>query len=86
MGTYLMMKPDRRLIVNPDGFMEGILIGYLNNSLTKEFIDSRYQLADQKVYQGASGRKTAVKDAVAGTIDAFASDGILLVGEAFREG
>ncbi|NES75929.1 MULTISPECIES: hypothetical protein [Okeania] len=27
-----------------------------------------------------------MKDAVAGTIDAFASDGILLVGEAFRKG
>lgn len=85
-GTYLMMKPDRRLIVNPNGFMEGILIGVLNDSLTQKFIDSRYQLADQKVYQGASGRETAVKDAVGGTIDAFASDGILLVGEAFREG
>lgn len=85
-GTYLMMKPDRRLTVNPDGFMEGILIGVLNDSLTQKFIDSRYQLADQKVYQGASGRETAVKDAIAGTIDAFASDGILLVGEAFREG
>lgn len=85
-GTYLMMKTDRRLTVNPDGFLEGILIGVLNDSLTQKFIESRYQLADQKVYQGASGRKTAVKDAVAGTIDAFASDGILLVGEAFRQG
>ncbi|NET76387.1 hypothetical protein [Okeania sp. SIO1F9] len=34
-GKYLMMKPDRRLTVNPDGFMEGILIGVLNDSLTK---------------------------------------------------
>lgn len=76
-GTYLIMKLDRRLIVNPDGFMEGFLIGVLNNSLTQKFIDSRYQLADQKVYQGASGRETAVKDAIACTIDAFASDGIL---------
>ncbi|MCL2923451.1 MAG: transporter substrate-binding domain-containing protein [Trichodesmium sp. MAG_R04] len=85
-GTYLMMKPDRRLTVNPDGFLEGILIGVLNDSLTKKFIDSRYQLAEQKVYRGASGRETAVKNAISGTIDAFASDGILLVGEAFRQG
>ncbi len=81
-----MMKPDRRLTVNPDGFMEGIFIGVLNDCLTQKFIDSRYQLADQKVDRGASGRETAVKNAISGTIDAFASDGILLVGEAFRQG
>ncbi|MEB3343647.1 transporter substrate-binding domain-containing protein [Okeania sp.] len=85
-GTYLMMRPDRRIGVNPDGFLEGILIGVLNDSLTQKFIDSRYQLADQKVYQRGLGRETAVKDAISGTIDTFASDGILLVGEAFRQG
>lgn len=35
-GTYLMMKLDRRLTVNPDGFLEGILIGVLNDSLTHQ--------------------------------------------------
>ncbi|NEO55554.1 MAG: transporter substrate-binding domain-containing protein [Okeania sp. SIO3B5] len=85
-GTYLMMKPDRRITVDSNGFMKGILIGVLKDSLTQKFIESRYQLADRKVYPGASGRAAAVKDAIAGTIDAFASDGILLEGEAFREG
>ncbi len=85
-GTYLTMKPDRRLIVNPDGFMEGAVIGVLNDSITQQFINSRYQLAEPKADQGASGRETAVKDALAGNIDAFASDGILLVGEALRQG
>ncbi len=81
-----MIKLDRRLTVNPDVFLAGILIGVLNDSLKQKLIDSRYQLAAPKVYQGASGRKTAVKNAIYGTIDAFASDGILLVGEAFRQG
>lgn len=85
-GTYLMVKPENRLRVNPSGFLQDVTIGVLGDSLTQQFIAGRYQLANQKVYQGQSGRQTAVKDAVEGKIDALASDGILLVGEALRQG
>ncbi|MDF0554266.1 amino acid ABC transporter substrate-binding protein [Kamptonema sp. UHCC 0994] len=85
-GTYLMVKPENRLRVNPSGFLQDITIGVLGDSLTQQFIAGRYQQANQKIYQGQSGRQTAVKDAVQGKIDAFASDGILLVGEALRQG
>lgn len=85
-GTYLMMKPTRRLLVNPSGFLEGLKIGVLEGSLTEKFISSRYQLAQQRLYQGRDGRALGVKEAVAGITDAFASDGILLVGEAQRQG
>lgn len=85
-GTYLFMKPENRLTVNPDGFLQEVTIGVLDDSLTREFITSRYQLAKQKLYEGASGRATAVQDAINGRIDTFASDGILLLGETVRQG
>lgn len=85
-GTYLMMKPTRKLLVNPSGFLEGLKIGVLEGSLTEKFIASRYQLAQQRLYQGRDGRALGVKEAVAGITDAFASDGILLIGEAQRQG
>jgi polar amino acid transport system substrate-binding protein len=85
-GTYLLVRPENKLRVNPSGFLQDVLIGVLGGSLTQEFIASRYQLASQRIYQGAVGRETGVKDAAAGKIDAFASDGMLLVGEAMRQG
>lgn len=85
-GTYLMMKPTRKLLVNPSGFLEGLKIGVLEGSLTEKFITSRYQLAQQRLYRGRNGRALGVKEAVSGITDAFASDGILLVGEAQRQG
>ncbi len=85
-GTHLLVKPDNKLIVNPSGFLQNVTIGILEGSLTQQFIASRYQLATQRVYQGNLARQTGVKDAVEGKIEAFASDGILLVGEALRQG
>ncbi|MEG3928181.1 hypothetical protein [Microcoleus sp. T3_D1] len=38
------------------------------------------------MYEGIAGRQSGVKDAASGTIDAFASDGMLLVGEALIQG
>ena len=85
-GTYLMVKPENKLRVNPSGFLQDLTIGVVEDSLTQQFIGSRYQQANQRVYQGSLGRQTAVKDAVDGKIDAFASDSMLLVGEALRQG
>ncbi|MBE9164289.1 MULTISPECIES: amino acid ABC transporter substrate-binding protein [Microcoleaceae] len=85
-GTYLLVKPENKLRVNPSGFLQGATIGVLSGSLTEQFIAGRYQLANQKIYQGMAGRESGVTDAAAGKIDAFASDGMLLVGEALRQG
>lgn len=85
-GTYLFMKPENRLTVNADGFLQETTIGVLEGSLTRDFVSSRYQLARQKVYQGVAGREMALQDAINGRVDAFAADGILLLGEATRQG
>ncbi|MDJ1177334.1 transporter substrate-binding domain-containing protein [Roseofilum sp. BLCC_M91] len=85
-GTYFLMRPQTRILFKPSGFLEGLDIGVLDNTLTRQFIESRYQLADSIPYTGNQGRQQAVRDAISGTIDAFASDGVLLVGEAQRQG
>jgi polar amino acid transport system substrate-binding protein len=85
-GTYLFVKPENKLRVNPSGFLQDAIIGVLGGSVTQQFIAGRYQLANQRIYEGIAGRQTAVKDAASGKIDAFASDGMLLVGEALRQG
>lgn len=85
-GTYLFVKPENKLRVNPSGFLQDVIIGVLGGSLTQQFVAGRYQLAQQQIYQGQSGRQRAVKDAIEGKIDAFASDGMLLLGEALRQG
>ncbi|MEG3986838.1 amino acid ABC transporter substrate-binding protein [Microcoleus sp. S28C3] len=85
-GTYLLVKPENRVRVNPSGFLQDVTIGVLSGSLTQQFIAGRYQLANQRIYEGIGGRESGVKDAVSGAIDAFASDGMLLVGEALRQG
>ncbi|MDJ1176646.1 transporter substrate-binding domain-containing protein [Roseofilum capinflatum] len=85
-GTYFLMRPQTRILFKPSGFLQGLDIGVLDNTLTRQFIESRYQLADSIPYTGNQGRQQAVRDAMAGTIDAFASDGVLLIGEAERQG
>jgi polar amino acid transport system substrate-binding protein len=81
-----LVKPENKLRVNPSGFLQDAIIGVLGGSITQQFIAGRYQLSNQRIYEGAAGRQTAVKDAAEGKIDAFASDGMLLVGEALRQG
>lgn len=85
-GTYLLVKPENRLRVNPSGFLQDVTIGVLSGSVTEQFIAGRYQLANQRIYEGITGRESGVKDAASGRIDAFASDRMLLVGEARRQG
>ncbi len=67
-GTYLLVKPENKLRVNPNGFLQDAIIGVLSGSVTQQFIAGRYQLANQRIYEGVTGRQTAVQDA-AGKID-----------------
>ena len=58
----------------------------LSGSVTEQFIAGRYQLANQGIYEGVTGRESGLKDAASATIDAFPSDRMLLVPEARRQG
>ncbi|KDR56887.1 MULTISPECIES: transporter substrate-binding domain-containing protein [Limnospira] len=84
-GNHLLVAADNQTLINPDGAMENIIIGVLPNTLTQGFISSRYSLAQIVQYHGTSGRADAVRDVLNREINAFASDGLLLVGEVLRQ-
>ncbi len=83
-GVHLLVRPDNQSYILPSGALENISIGVLPNSLTQQFISSRYSLAKVVEYPGVDGRKNAVEDVIQGRLNAFASDGLLLVGEVLR--
>ncbi|WP_413165191.1 transporter substrate-binding domain-containing protein [Capilliphycus salinus ALCB114379] len=84
-GVYLLVRADNQGYINPSGALENISIGVLPASLTERFITSRYSLAEPIEYPGTEGRQAAVKDVLSGEINAFASDGLLLIGELLRQ-
>lgn len=83
-GVHLLVRPDNQAYIQPSGALENISIGVLPASLTQQFISSRYSLAKVVEYPGVDGRKNAVEDVVQGRLNAFASDGLLLIGEVLR--
>ena len=83
-GVHLLVRPDNQSYIQPSGALEAISIGVLPASLTQQFISSRYSLAKVVEYPGVDGRKNAVEDVVQGRLNAFASDGLLLIGEVLR--
>lgn len=84
-GNHLLVTADNQNLINPSGAMENIIIGVLPNTLTHRFITSRYSLAQPVEYPGTSGRSNAVRDVLDRQINAFASDGLLLIGEVLRQ-
>ncbi|MGK7872708.1 MAG: amino acid ABC transporter substrate-binding protein [Xenococcaceae cyanobacterium] len=81
-GTQLLIKKEDETRVNPNGTLENITIGLLRETSTEEFIESQYPLASIKKFRGVTGRLRGIQAVGQGKIDVFASDGILLVGEA----
>lgn len=85
-GTYLLVNSAKKDSFNTNSFLQNVSIGVIQDTLTQTFLSGRYQLANQRVYTGARARELAVKDAMSGRTDAFASDGVLLLGEMMRLG
>lgn len=85
-GTYFLVNPQQKNQLNTQGFLSKKNIGVLQESLTQTLMNGLYQLANVRPYQGARARELGVKDAIGGRTDAFASDGVLLLGETLRLG
>ena len=84
-GTHLLVRPESRRRINPNGSLANVRIGVLEQSNTYDLISSTYSLADLVTYNGISGRERGVTDVVDKKSQAFASDGVLLLGEALRQ-
>ncbi|NEQ12117.1 MAG: transporter substrate-binding domain-containing protein [Moorea sp. SIO4E2] len=87
-GTHFIIRPEMRGIFKPDTSLAGETIGVLPGSNTHTLISSTYPLAkiEDARYKSSNGRELGVRDVVERRIDAFASDGMLLMAEALRQG
>ncbi|GAB4386502.1 MAG: hypothetical protein Kow00121_53210 [Elainellaceae cyanobacterium] len=84
-GTQFLVRNDRQGSINPLGQLTNVRVGVLSNTTTEGFIQQRYPNAQIVNFEGATGRTEAVQALAEGAIDLFASDGILLLGEAQQQ-
>jgi len=85
-GTQLLIKKENEKNINLVSGMENVRIGVLRNSTSEELITKNYPQAQIQTYQGVTGRVRGVEAVIKDEIDAFASDGILLIGETINQG
>ncbi len=83
-GVYLLVKPENQEFVIPSSSLQNVTVGVLPASLTEQFIRSRYPLARITEFPGIDGRKNAVEAVMNNNLTAFASDGLLMIGEVLR--
>lgn len=81
-GTQFLVRSDNRNNFSFSSSLEGIIIGVLRDTSTQELLRQKYPLATYQEFQGVTGRLRGIQSLRRNRIDAFASDGILLIGEA----
>jgi polar amino acid transport system substrate-binding protein len=81
-GTQFLVRSDNQNNFNFSSSLEGISIGVLRDTTTQELLRQKYPLATYQEFQGVTGRLRGIQSLRRNRIDAFASDGILLIGEA----
>lgn len=84
-GTQFLIRAADKQRVNPNGSLAGLKIGVLRYTTNEKLIQERYPGATIQIFQGATGRLRGVQALRQERIDAFASDGILLLGEALSQ-
>lgn len=80
-GTQFLIRRENRQNLNLNT-LEGSRIGVLRDTTTENLLREKYPKATLQEFQGATGRLRGVQALKRRNIDAFASDGILLLGEA----
>ncbi len=84
-GTQFLIQRDDRQRINLDSNLQDLTLGVIRNTTTEQYISDRYPLALQEQFQGATARMRGVQTLQQGRIDAFVSDGILLIAEVERQ-
>ncbi|NEP01824.1 MAG: alpha/beta hydrolase [Symploca sp. SIO2E9] len=84
-GTQFLVKTGNSESINPNETLEDLKTGVLRNSLTEIFLQQTYPRSKKVFFEGETGREEGIQALNTGTIEAFASDGILLLGEAIRQ-
>jgi polar amino acid transport system substrate-binding protein len=81
-GTQLLIRAEDLNGFEGNQGLAGTRIGALRATSNLDFLQKNYPLADVLEFQGSTARQRGVQSLVQKKIDAFASDGILLFGEA----
>jgi polar amino acid transport system substrate-binding protein len=84
-GTQLLIRADNENRINANIDFANLTIGVLRGTTTQQLLAQKYPLANLQEFQGITGRRRGVQAVRQLKIDAFASDSILLIGEATRE-
>lgn len=80
-GIQLISKSSQTAsILNPQN--TNLTIGVLANTNTETFIREKFSQAQIQIFSGSRGNLRGIQSVNRGSIDAFANDGILLLGEA----
>lgn len=81
-GTQLLVRTDKAKSIDPSGSLENVNIGVLRNTTNEQLMAEKYPRANLVEFQGVTARYRGIQALQGDKIDAFASDGILLIGEA----
>jgi ABC-type amino acid transport substrate-binding protein len=85
-GTHLLTQATRSADFDPEATLEGVRLGVLQDTTTEAFIRDRYPNADLVFFDGAAGTLKGVQGVTDGSLDAFADDGLLLLGVGLQQG
>lgn len=85
-GTQFLVKKDLASKINLNQDLSNLKIAVLRYTTTEELIKNKYPNAQIEYFQGFKGNLRAMQAVQQDKIDAFANDGILLIGEAILLG
>lgn len=81
-GTQFLIREESEQNFDPYGNLQGLTIGVLRYTTTAREIAQQYPRAKLQEFQGVTGRLRGIQALQQKRIDGFASEGILLIGEA----
>jgi predicted dienelactone hydrolase/ABC-type amino acid transport substrate-binding protein len=84
-GTQFLIQTKNEEKIQPNSNLNGIKTGVLRNSSTEQFMRQQYPQTQRIYFRGENATSEAVKAVTNDQIDAFANDGILTLGELFRQ-
>lgn len=80
---FIVAKDKEQNLINSEG--KDFTIGLLKNTTTEIFIKEKYPEANFELFQGLRGSERGLQALRQGRIDAFADDGILLIGQSIAQ-
>ena len=84
-GTRFLVNNDNPSL-DLDSQLEGIKLGVLQGSTTKQYLQETYPDAEIVTFDGSDGNSEGIRAINSGDIDAMVSDRVLLTGEINRQG